>query len=86
MINYSFIRPGFRAAAWSRVSSIEQEKDGGSLQSQQEICDRFAQERGYEIIRRFGGKHESAKTPGKMVQEMVKFVKKNSRLPRCSKT
>lgn len=77
MINYSIIRPGFRAVAWSRVSGIEQEKDGGSLQSQQEMCDNYAKQRGYEIVRRFGGTHESAKTPGKMVQEMYHYVKKD---------
>lgn len=77
MINYSIIRPGFRAVAWSRVSTIGQEDNGGSLQTQQEICDRFAMEKGYEIVRRFGGTHESAKTPGKMVQEMYHYVKKD---------
>ena len=77
MINYSVIRGGLRAVVWTRVSTKHQEDNGGSLQSQREINERFAKERGYEIVRYFGGSHESAKTPGKMVQEMYAFVKRD---------
>ena len=76
MINYNFVREGKTCAIWTRVSTKHQEENGGSLESQKEFCDDYASRYGYRIAGRFGGKHESARTPGKMVQEMVKFVKR----------
>lgn len=78
MINYNYVREGKTCAIWTRVSTKHQEENGGSLESQKEFCDDYASRYGYRIAGRFGGKHESARTPGKMVQEMVKFVKKNT--------
>ncbi|MBO5628362.1 MAG: recombinase family protein [Aeriscardovia sp.] len=77
MINYLIIRGGNRAIIWTRVSTKYQEDNGGSLKSQKETCERYAAERGYEVVRYFGGAHESAKTPGKMIQEMTAFVKRD---------
>lgn len=77
MINYNIIRGGTRAVIWTRVSTKHQEDNGGSLLSQKETCDRYATERGYQVVRYFGGAHESAKTPGKMIQEMTSFVKRD---------
>ena len=62
---------------WSRVSTKHQEENGGSLDDQKCRCERFARENGYTIKGYFGGKHESAKTPGKLIKEMIKAVKKD---------
>ena len=62
---------------WSRVSTKNQEENGGSLDDQKCRCERFARENGYTIKGYFGGKHESAKTPGKLIKEMIKAVKKD---------
>lgn len=77
MINYNNIRLGMRAAVWTRVSTKYQEDNGGSLASQKEICERFAKERGYSVVKYFGGSHESAKTPGNMIKTMVESVKRD---------
>ena len=77
MINYSLIRPGNRVVIWTRVSTQYQEDNGGSLASQKEICEKLAKERGYQIVKYFGGQHESAKTPGKMIKAMVDYVKRD---------
>ncbi|MBR5281146.1 MAG: recombinase family protein [Alistipes sp.] len=62
---------------WSRVSTKHQEENGGSLDDQKCRCERFARENGYTIKGYFGGTHESAKTPGKLIKEMIKAVKKD---------
>ena len=80
MINYSYVREGKACAVWTRVSTKYQEQNGGSLETQREICEEYANRNGLRISGRFGGKHESARTPGKMVQEMVKHVKKDPSL------
>ena len=62
---------------WSRVSTKHQEENGGSLDDQKCRCERFARENGYTIKGYFGGTHESAKTPGKLIKEMISAVKKD---------
>lgn len=62
---------------WSRVSTKFQEENGGSLDYQKSLCEKYAAEHGYNIVGHFGGKHESAKTPGDMIKTMVKTVKKD---------
>ena len=62
---------------WSRVSTKHQEENGGSLEDQKCRCEKFAKDNGYTIKGYFGGKHESAKTPGKLIQEMIKAIKKD---------
>lgn len=75
MINYSNVREGRNCVVWTRVSTKYQEENGGSLKTQKEVCDEYAARNGYQILNYFGGKHESAKTPGAMIQAMVKYVK-----------
>ena len=75
MIDYRNVRAGKNAVIWTRVSTKYQEDNGGSLETQKRICQEYAERNGYIILEYFGGKHESAKTPGKMVQEMTKYVK-----------
>lgn len=77
MINYGFVREGRNCVIWTRVSTKYQEQNGGSLETQREICEEYAARNDYRVLERFGGKHESAKTPGAMIQSMVRFVKRN---------
>ena len=62
---------------WTRVSTKHQETNGGSLDHQRTICEDYAKERGFIIKGYYGGKHESAKTPGSMIKSMVSAVKKD---------
>ncbi len=62
---------------WTRVSTKYQENNGGSLDDQKQKCETFAKEHNYAIVDYFGGTHESAKTPGKLINEMIKAIKKN---------
>ena len=62
---------------WTRVSTKHQEENGGSLDDQKCKCEKYAKDNGYTIKGYFGGKHESAKTPGKLVKEMITAVKKD---------
>ena len=78
MINFNYLREGRNCVIWTRVSTKYQEENGGSLQTQKENCEEYAARNNYNIVERFGGKHESAKTPGAMIQAMVKYVKRNS--------
>ena len=62
---------------WTRVSTKYQEENGGSLDDQKCRCEKYAKDNGYIIKGYFGGKHESAKTPGKLIKEMISAVKKD---------
>ena len=77
MIDYSIIRQGKKCIVWTRVSTKYQQDNGGSLESQRECCERYAEQNGYSIVDYCGGKHESAKTPGKMITEMMNKVKRD---------
>lgn len=77
MIKYSEVREGKRCVIWTRVSTKYQEENGGSLKTQKEVCEEYADRNGYQVLNYFGGKHESAKTPGAMIQAMVKCVKRD---------
>lgn len=62
---------------WTRVSTKKQEDNGGSLQYQRDCCMDYAKSNGFNVVNSFGGTHESAKTPGKFIKEMVSFIKRN---------
>ena len=62
---------------WTRVSTKRQEDNGGSLDNQRCKCEAFAKQNGYRIKGYFGGTHESAKTPGPLLKEMYKAIKKD---------
>ena len=62
---------------WTRVSTKHQEENGGSLDDQKCKCEKYANNNGYTIKGYFGGKHESAKTPGKLIKEMIAAIKKD---------
>lgn len=78
MIDYSNIRKGNRCIIWTRVSSKYQEDNGGSLDTQKELCEEYAKTHNLAVTKYFGGQHESAKTPGKLVTEMTAYVKKHT--------
>lgn len=77
MIEYRNLRSGKTCVIWTRVSTKYQQDNGGSLETQKETCEEYANRYGYKVAGYFGGKHESAKTPGKMVTEMYNYVKKH---------
>ena len=77
MINYNNIRNGKNCVIWTRVSSKYQEDNGGSLKTQKERCERYAKDNGYIIKGYYGGTHKSAKTPGTLIREMTKSVRKD---------
>lgn len=62
---------------WTRVSTKYQEENGGSLDDQRCKCEAYAKEHGYSVVNYFGGKHESAKTPGRLIKEMINAIKKD---------
>ena len=78
MINYKTIRNGNNCVIWTRVSTKHQEQNGGSLDEQKSKCEEYARQKNLNIMGYFGGKHESAQTPGPMIKEMIKAVKGNS--------
>ena len=62
---------------WTRVSTKYQEENGGSLDDQKCKCEMYAKEHDFQINGYYGGTHESAKTPGKLVKEMLSALKRN---------
>ena len=84
MINYRSDRKGKKCVIWTRVSTKYQEENGGSLDYQKTLCEKYVKSEGLTIADvganhgYFGGKHESAKTPGKMIKEMISIVKKDA--------
>lgn len=74
------LKQGGRAVIYQRVSSKEQEF-GYSPQVQVEMCRKWADSHGYEVVKSFEGEYESAKsdTSRKRFNAMLKFVqdKKN---------
>ena len=70
------IKQGGRAVIYQRVSTKKQEF-GYSPEVQVEMCNKWAEAHGYEVIECFKGDHESAKTDQsrKRFNQMLKFVK-----------
>lgn len=62
---------------WTRVSTKYQEDNGGSLDYQKKLCLEYAATHEFNVVDEFGGKHESAKTPGKLIKEMIAAVRKD---------
>ena len=61
---------------WTRVSTKYQEDNGGSLDNKKYKCETYAREHGFTIMNYFGGKHESAKTPGCNCKEAIISIAK----------
>ena len=62
------------AALWTRVSSQDQCNNNCSLDTQREVCEKYAREHGITIKRNFGGTFESAKTEGRLYKDMISQV------------
>lgn len=61
---------------YTRVSSKEQFEHNGSIESQERLCDRLAQQRSIPILERFGGTYESAKSEDrKEFKRMMDFIR-----------
>lgn len=80
MINYRNKRDGKDCVMWTRVSTKNQQDNGGSLETQKETCEAYAARCGYNIVKPFGGQYESAKAEGKLVGEMYKYIKRNQNI------
>ena len=78
MINYKNIRSGNNCFIWTRVSTKHQEENGGSLDDQKSKCEEYAWQKSLNIAGYYGGKHESAQTPGPMIKKMIQAVKKDT--------
>lgn len=72
------IKRGGMAATYTRVSSLEQRNNNGSLETQEHMCVQFSQRENIPIKITFGGVHDSAKTDGRAeFQRMLNYVKKD---------
>ena len=71
------VRSGNGCVIWTRVSTKFQEENGGSLDYQRSLCEQYAESHGMEIKGYYGGRHESARTPGPMIKGMITAVKKD---------
>lgn len=71
-------RSGNSGIIYTRVSSLEQAQNNGSLEVQLDHCNEYAKRNLIPIVEYFGGTFESAKTDGrKEFQRMLSFVKRN---------
>ena len=71
-------RQGKNCVIWTRVSTAKQEENGGSLEYQKQLCEKFAKDNGLKVRGYFGGTHESAKVPGHLFKGMIAAVKKDT--------
>ena len=62
------------AVIWTRVSTKEQAENNLSLETQEKACMDYAHRYGIAIERIMGQTNESAKTEGKLYQEMITYV------------
>ncbi|MBS4066108.1 MAG: recombinase family protein, partial [Chitinophagaceae bacterium] len=69
-------RRGSSAVIYTRVSSLEQAQNNGSLEIQKKHCSEYALRNKIHVKEFFGGTYESAKTDGrKEFQRMLSYVK-----------
>src|ERR1700676_5413904 len=67
------------AVIYTRVSTKEQADNNMSLDTQKRYCEEFAEKHGFNVLKYFGGTHESGKTDErKYLQQMLDFVNKSS--------
>ena len=62
------------AIVWTRVSSERQERENCSLDTQREVCERYAEANGIRIKKYCGGQHESGKSEGELYKQMIAFA------------
>tara|TARA_B100000508_G_C11465630_1_gene282070 strand:+ start:17729 stop:18982 length:1254 start_codon:yes stop_codon:yes gene_type:complete len=67
-----------KAIIYTRVSTKEQADTNTSLSTQKRYCENYAKSHGFEIVKYFGGTHESAKSDDrKAFKAMLKFAKQS---------
>ena len=72
---------GGEAVIYTRVSSLEQAQNNGSLEVQLKYTEEFCRRNNIPVAAYFGGTYESAKTDGrKEFKRMLDFVKKSKRV------
>ena len=62
------------AVIWTRVSTKEQADHNMSLETQEKACLEYAKRNNIEVDKIMGQTNESAKTEGKLYQEMITYV------------
>ena len=68
-----------RCVLYYRVSTKDQEKEGYSLDAQRKALEKYAKEKGQEVIERFGGAESGGtKKERKEFRSMLEFVKRNA--------
>ena len=60
--NEKFQSPKTEAVIYTRVSTKEQADNNASLDTQLKHCNKYAEEKGLDVVAYFGGTYESAKT------------------------
>ncbi|MBR1878441.1 MAG: recombinase family protein [Paludibacteraceae bacterium] len=68
------------AGAFIRVSSYGQEDKGSSLETQKDMCRKFAAQNNIRIKKFFCDTHESAKTPGEYFKNMIEEALKDDEI------
>ena len=69
---------GNKCVIYTRVSTKDQADNNMSLTTQKNLCEKFCQKNGFEIIECFGGTYESAKNDErKEFNRMLTFIKKS---------
>ncbi len=67
-----------KAVIYTRVSTKEQAENNASLDTQLEFCNNCANKKNLNVVKYFGGTHESAKTDSrKEFNEMITYVKRH---------
>ncbi len=64
------------AVVWTRVSTREQAENNNSLDTQRKMCEDYAKRNNIRIINYYGGTYESAKTEGRLYQQMITDIAK----------
>ncbi len=66
-----------KAVIYARVSSAEQEKNGFSIPAQLDLLEKYANDKGFDVVEKFT-EAETAKTSGRTeFNKMIKFLKRN---------
>ena len=67
-----------KAIIYTRVSTKEQAETNTSLETQKQYCENYAKSNGYNVVKYFGGTHESAKSDDrKEFKKMLKYAKQS---------
>ena len=71
---------GTDGVIYTRVSTMEQMMENGSLETQKKLDEEYAFKNNIRIVEYFGGKHESAKTDGRKEFQRISIEYVNQKL------